>query len=161
VNSFLTLFDLIGQLARRRYQTAEQYFSALGLNHTEARLLTLLRQQNGAAAQDELSSRLTVDRSNAGRALHRLELDSYIRRRKDRADRRANFVELTPKGRKAAGEISKLGRKMALSFFGDLKEDEAAAIVALLSKRSEAESPAQSHSARSRARGPRRSFPRN
>ena len=41
MNSFQTLFDMIGELARRRYQMAEGCFSALGLNHTEARLLAL------------------------------------------------------------------------------------------------------------------------
>ena len=132
--SFLALFDLIGELARRRYQTAERWFSTLGLNHTEARLLTLLRQEDGAAAQDVLSSRLSVDRSNAGRALQRLEQDGYILRRKDDADKRANLVRITPKGRKAVVEIEKLRKRMAQSFFGDLKEDEAEAVVNLLRK---------------------------
>ena len=134
VNSFLTLFDLIGELARRRYQAAERCFSVLGLNHTEARLLALLRQEDGVAAQDALSNRLSVDRSNAGRALQRLEQDGYVLRRKDGADKRANLIRITPKGRKAVVEISKLRKKMAQSFFGDLKEDEAGAIVDLLRK---------------------------
>jgi DNA-binding MarR family transcriptional regulator len=134
VNSFLTLFDLIGELARRRYQTAERCFSALGLNHTEARLLTLLRQEDGVAAQDALSNGLSVDRSNAGRALQRLEQDGYILRRKDDTDKRANLVQIAPKGRKAVVEISRLRKKMAQSFFGDLKKDEAGAIVDLLRK---------------------------
>jgi MarR family transcriptional regulator, transcriptional regulator for hemolysin len=134
VNSFLTLFDLIGELARRRYQAAERCFSALGLNHTEARLLTLLRQEDGVAAQDALSNRLSVDRSNAVRSLQRLEHDGHIRRRKDDADKRANLVQITPKGRKTVVEISRLRKKMAQSFFGDLKEEEARAIVDLLRK---------------------------
>jgi len=133
VNSFLTLFDLIGELARRRRQTAERCFSALGLNHTEARLLTLLRQ-HGVAAQDALSNQLSVDRSNAGRALQRLAQDGYIVRRKDDADKRANLLQITPKGRKCVVEISRLRKKMAQSFFGDLKEDEAGAIVKILGK---------------------------
>jgi len=134
MNSFLTLFDLIGELARRRYQTAERCFSALGLNHTEARLLTLLRQEDGVAAQDALSNKLSVDRSNAVRALQRLEQDGYILRRKDGADKRANLVQITPKGSKAVVEISKLRKKMAQNFFGDLKEDEAGVIVDLLTR---------------------------
>lgn len=133
-SSFLTLFDLIGELARRRYQTAERYYSVLGLNHTEARLLTLLGQADGVAAQDALSSQLSVDRSNAGRALQRLEQDGYILRRKDKADKRANAVQITAKGRKAVVEISKLRKKIAFNFFGDLKESEAGTIVELLRK---------------------------
>ena len=134
VSNFQALFDLIGELARRRYQAAERAFSALGLNHTEARLLTLLHQEGGAAMQDTLSARLLVDRTNAGRALQHLEQDGYILRRKDESDKRANLVRITGKGRKTVAEISKLRKKMAQSFFGDLKADEAATIVTLLSK---------------------------
>lgn len=134
MNSFQTLFDLIGVLARRRYQTADRCFAALGLNHTEARLLTLLRQKDGLATQEALSNLLTVDRSNAGRALKRLELAGHILRRKDDADRRTNFVQITAKGRKTVAEIAKLRKKMAQTFFGDLQQHEAGTIVDLLRK---------------------------
>jgi len=134
MNSLQTLFDLIGVLARRRYQIAEQYFATLGLNHTEARLLTLLSEEGGAAGQDALSNRLFVDRTNSGRALKHLEDEEYVRRRRDAEDKRANLVEITAKGRKAVTEISKLRKKMAQSFFGDLTEDEAGRIVELLGK---------------------------
>ncbi len=134
MNSLQTLFDLIGVLARRRYQTAEQYFATLGLNHTEARLLTLLSEEGGAAGQDALSNRLFVDRTNSGRALKHLEDEEYVRRRRDAEDKRANLVEITAKGRKAVAEISKLRKKMAQSFFGDLTEDEAGRVVELLGK---------------------------
>ena len=134
VNGFLRLFDLIGELARRRYQAAERCFSVLGLNHTEARLLALLGQQDGLAAQDALSNQLSVDRTNAGRALERLERNGYIRRHTDKVDKRAKHVQITPKGRKAVVEISRLRKQMALSFFGGLKEDQARAIADLLTK---------------------------
>jgi MarR family transcriptional regulator, transcriptional regulator for hemolysin len=134
MNGLLALFDLIGELARRRYQTGERYFSVLGLNHTEARLLTLLDREAGAATQDDLSNMLYIDRTNAGRALKRLEEDGYILRRKDHADKRANLVQISAKGRKAVVEISRLRKKMAQNFFGDLPEDEAARIVARLKK---------------------------
>jgi DNA-binding MarR family transcriptional regulator len=134
MDHFLTLFDLIGVLARRRYQTAEQHFSTLGLNHTEARLLTLLHQENGAATQEALSGLLFVDRSNAGRALKALEQAGYVERRKDDADKRTNLVQLTAKGRKAVVKIAELKRQIARSFFGDLTEDEAGEVIVLLRK---------------------------
>jgi MarR family transcriptional regulator, transcriptional regulator for hemolysin len=133
-DSLLALFDLIGELARRRYQAAERHFSALGLNHTEARLLTLLCQAEGRAAQDALSNGLSVDRTNAGRALQRLERDGYILRRTAGADRRAKLVEITPKGRAAVLRISRLRKEIARSFFGGLEQDEATVIVNLLGK---------------------------
>jgi DNA-binding MarR family transcriptional regulator len=134
MDNYLTLFDLIGILARRRYRTAEHYFSALGLNHTEARLLTLLQQQNGAATQEALSSLLFVDRSNAGRALKTLEQTGYVERRKDDADRRANLVALTEKGRTAVTQIATLKEEIARSFFAALTEEEAGEVLAILRK---------------------------
>lgn len=130
----MLLFDVLGVLAQRRYQAAERAFAALGLNHTEARLLTLLREAGGAAAQDALAQALFVDRTNAGRALQRLEQAGYVVRRSDETDRRANRVEITSQGRKAASEIVKLRKKLAQTFFRDLPEDAAGAIVALLRK---------------------------
>ncbi len=134
MDNFLKLFDLIGVLARRRYRTAEQYFSALGLNHTEARLLTLLQQGKGAATQDALSGKLFVDRSNAGRGLKRLEQEGYVVRLENEGNKKTKLVQLTAKGRNAVAEISKLREKMAQSLFASLRQDEAGAIVELLQK---------------------------
>jgi DNA-binding MarR family transcriptional regulator len=134
MNNLQTLFDLIGELSRRRYQAAERYFSRLGLNHTEARLLTLLNAQDGATAQDALSNLLYVDRTNAGRALKSLEHEGYIERRKHDTDKRTNLVQITAKGRAAITEISSLKEEMAQRFFGDLNDDEAGTVIALLSK---------------------------
>ena len=130
----LDLFELIGALARRRYQAAERSYASLGLNHTEARLLKMLDNEGGAATQDALSRRIFVDRSNAGRAFKHLEQAGYIGRRKDDADHRTNLVDITPKGREAAAEINRLSSEMARTFFGDLTEADAAAIVARLRK---------------------------
>jgi len=134
VEGFNELFEIIVVLARRRYQTAERHFTAMGLNHTEARLLTLLGDAGGAAPQDALSGRLIIDRSNAGRGLKRLEQTGYLIRRKDGGDKRANRVEITAKGRAAVREIAMLRDRIARDFFGALREDEARTAVALLRK---------------------------
>jgi DNA-binding MarR family transcriptional regulator len=134
MDNLLTLFDLLGVLARRRYQVAEQYFSTLGLNHAEARLMTLLHNEGGAATQEVLSNLLFVDRSNAGRALKSLEQGGYVVRRQDSADKRTNLVRITAKGRKAVTRISKLKEKIARDIFGRLNENEASEIVDLLTK---------------------------
>ena len=134
MNNFTTLFDLIVVLARRRFQTAERYFSTLGLNHTEARLLTLLHNQNGPATQDALSNLLFVDRSNAGRAFKSLEHEGYIERFQNDTDKRTNLVQITARGRETVTEILKLKEKMVQNFFGDLNEEEAGQIITLLRK---------------------------
>jgi DNA-binding MarR family transcriptional regulator len=126
------LFEIVGVLARRRYQAAERSYSALGLNHTEARLLKLLDAEGEPTTQDALSRQLHVDRSNAGRAFKRLEQAGHVERHKDAADSRTNIVAITPKGRRTATKVARLGDAMATTFFGDLTEDDAAAAAALL-----------------------------
>jgi DNA-binding MarR family transcriptional regulator len=134
MDAFEELFDLVGDLARRRFQAGERGFAKLGLSHTEARLLTLLQQAGGEAAQDILSNSLTVDRSNAVRALQRLAENGFVLRRKDEADRRANLIRITPKGAKVAGKIGMMRKELAQQFFGDLREPEALVVLELLRK---------------------------
>ena len=128
------LFELIGALARRRHQLAERRYLSLGLNHTEARLLRLLANAGGATTQDALSRRLSVDRSNAGRAFKRLEQAGYVARRKDEADSRTNLVDITAAGRDAAAEVERLGGELAQTFFGELTDADVASAAALLRK---------------------------
>ena len=77
---------------------------------------------------------LFIDQSNAGRALQRLERNGYIVRRKDETDKRTNLVQITDKGGEAVREIKKIRKRMAQEFFGDLKKQEASAIVAMFEK---------------------------
>lgn len=134
MNNFQKLFDLIGALARQRFQVAEQKFSGLGLNHTEARLLTLLQKENGVATQETLSNMLFVDRSNAGRGLKRLEQRGLISRRENDDDKRTKMVELTPDGRKTVLELSEMRDVMVQNFFGDLSEEEVGTVIGLLKR---------------------------
>jgi DNA-binding MarR family transcriptional regulator len=132
----LELFELIGVLARQRFQAAERAFAPIGLNHTEARLLTILDFESGEATQDALSNSLSVDRSNAGRALKRLEQRGYIARHKDDTDSTTTHARLTAEGAAAVEEVAKLRREVASDFFSDLTEADAGAIADLLRKAS-------------------------
>lgn len=128
------LFELIGELARRRLAAAERRFAPLGLNHTEARLLKALAAAGGTATQDELSRGLTVDRSNAGRALARLEGAGLTTRRQDEADGRTKLVDITAEGERRAAEVREAGDELARTFFGALSEADAARAIALLQR---------------------------
>lgn len=121
-NPQLELAELIGRVARRWHQLAEKSFAALRLNHTEARLLTLLDQHGGDATQDTLSSQLNVDRSNAGRALSHLEESGMVVRRADEADARTKVVEITDSGRAAVKEIAQIHVEMAETLLGNLSK---------------------------------------
>ncbi len=82
--------------------------------------------------QDELSAALTVDRSNAGRSLKRLETQGYIIRRQDEADKRAKVVLITDKGREKAAQVAEIRTEIVEALFRDLTEEDAATIVRLL-----------------------------
>jgi DNA-binding MarR family transcriptional regulator len=118
---------------------AEKQFAVLGLNHTEARLLTLLDRQGGEVQQDILSSQITLDRSNAGRALQNLERKELVTRTSDLADRRTKAVRITEGGRKLASKIGRMRKDMARTFFGSLDESGAGTILDILSKAGAAE----------------------
>lgn len=134
MDSFLKLFDLIGELARQRYQIAEQNFSVLGLNHTEARLLNLLSQANGEATQDEISNMLFIDRSNAGRGLKRLEQKGFITKKDNISDKRTKVIQITIKGRQIVQKISKAKEKIARSLFKGLNEEDARLVLEIFQK---------------------------
>ena len=130
--SYSELFDLVGTLARRRFRLAESRLSTVGLNHTEARLVSILGHENRTMTQDELSAALTVDRSNAGRSLKKLESHGYIIRRQDEVDKRTNVVLITDKGRELAAEVVELRAEIVGTLFRDLAVEDAATIVRLL-----------------------------
>ncbi|TNE67209.1 MAG: MarR family transcriptional regulator [Alphaproteobacteria bacterium] len=134
LDSFLLLFDQIGALARRRYQLAERHFATLGLNHSEARLLSLLAAAGGTAGQDNLSNQLNIDRTNAGRALKSLEARGLVDRQQDLADKRSKNVRMTENGQKLAREIAAMKVSMVREFMGNLDEPTARQASALISR---------------------------
>lgn len=136
MKSYLELFDVFGAVGQKRFRTAERALSTVGFNHTEARLLMLLGQNDGAT-QDDLSAQLFVDRSNAGRSLKRLETDGYVERKRDSQDRRTNTVFITKKGLAATRKIAKIRDAIAHELFQALSENEAETVLRLLRRVSE------------------------
>lgn len=132
----MELFEVIGVLARHRFQAAERAYAPLGLGHTEARLLGLLAAESEGATQDALSRRLSVDRSNAGRALKRLEQGGHVERRRSPVDSRTNVVAVTASGRRLARQVAALRDGIARELFAGLSDAEAARAAALLRKAS-------------------------
>jgi len=128
----LGLFELIGELSRRRYRLGEGAFAKLGLNHTEARILSLLVGYSEAPTQDALSNRLTVDRSNAGRAMKSLEQRGLVAREKHVTDGRTYVVRLTDEGREVARQIEQMRTGMAQELFPQLSDVQADALIAQL-----------------------------
>jgi MarR family transcriptional regulator for hemolysin len=134
ISPFDRLSDAVGALARRRYQAADKAFATVGLNHTEARLLTLLQQAGGSAPQDHLAAQMFIDRTNAGRALKALERRALVRRRSHETDKRANVVAITTAGRAAVRALGRVRRSIARDLFSGLTVQEADAAATLLEK---------------------------
>lgn len=128
------LFELIGELSRRRYQIGERGFAKLGLNHTEARILSLLVGVPEAPTQDALSNRLTVDRSNAGRAMKALEQRGLIVREKGASDGRTYTVQLTDEGAQIAARIDQMRVEMARMLFPSLSDADADTLIGHLDR---------------------------
>jgi len=119
-DEYLELFELIGVLGRKRYMFAAPYLVSSGFSPTEARLLTLIINHGGPISQDELSSKIHLDRTNVGRGLKKLEQQGYVTRLRDEKDRRANFVTATPNAKKEASKIHKIRIQAADDFLGHL-----------------------------------------
>lgn len=131
---FDLLFEAIGALARRRRLLADKAFGAIGLTHTEARILSLLHEHGGEASQDQIAAKIGVDRTNVGRAFQRLETQGLVARTRDPSDGRAKQVALSKDGARKVTEIQRARSDMAATFFGELTEQEATEAARLLQR---------------------------
>ena len=104
------------------------------MNHTEARILSLVNQHLGKVSQDEIGQRMTIDRSNVGRAVKSLESREFVRRCRSEEDRRAFIIELTESGREQVTKIAEIKSQIVEAFFNDMTEDEASVIYGLIKK---------------------------
>lgn len=128
------LFDLLGQLARRRFTLAEQYFQPLALNHTEARMLQLLAAAPAGLAQDQLSAGFVIDRSNVGRALKQLEQRALLQRQPGERDKRTYHVVLTAAGQQLAARLLQQRELLIAEYFQNMDADEISVVYGLLKK---------------------------
>jgi DNA-binding MarR family transcriptional regulator len=103
------LIDEVGQAARE-YGTANDAVDAaaaerLGINRTDIAVLDILDQEGGKTTAGKLAeaSHLTTGAITA--VVDRLEKKGYVRRARDKEDRRRVLVELTKKSRTATMEL--------------------------------------------------------
>lgn len=103
------LIDEVGQAARQ-YGTANDAVDAaaaerLGINRTDIAVMDILDQEGGQTTAGKLAeaSHLTTGAITA--VVDRLEKKGYVRRARDKEDRRRVLVELTEKARKKTMEL--------------------------------------------------------
>ena len=97
---------LLSHLARLIQMASQAELEPLGLRPRHLVALTVLRENDGVAGQQDLAAELHVDRTNLVGLLNELEGDGLILRRRAEKDRRRHIVELTAAGeeRLAAAE---------------------------------------------------------
>ena len=85
--------------------------TAAGVSLDRAAVVVLLAlADSGAMRPGELAARLEGEAPHVTRQVQRLEKAGYAGRGPDPDDRRAQLIQLTPSGRKAASRIREVGR---------------------------------------------------
>ena len=111
----------------------EKELYPLGLKHPEMRLLIMIYHADGCS-QEELVSRLEVDRSNVGRSLKKLEGMNYIIRTRDENDGRAFRVFLAERGWTVREELSRIRNNLRKTFTRGMSTRELSDLATLLEK---------------------------
>lgn len=104
-----------------------------GLSPSQYFLLRLL-QRRGVHTVSDLANRLGMTAAGATGLVDRLVRTSLVSRRRDEADRRMVWVELTSAGAAALEEARRLRRSILEEYFAPLSRDEADCLVDLYQK---------------------------
>lgn len=122
------LLALLGQDAMRRLREA---LNAHGLKPRQHYLLGLLRDR-GEMSQRELGETMGVDPSVLVTLLNPLEVDGFVSRERDPADRRRHVVTLTATGRRHFDSATCAQREAEDSLFAGLDDDQRRQLGAVL-----------------------------
>lgn len=82
----------------------------------------------------QLAERLSCVKSNITQLVDRLEADGFVARAHDPNDRRSRLAVMTPAGRKACNEGTRVQEETERDLFGALSQDEARQLGSLIQK---------------------------
>lgn len=97
-------------------------------------LLAQLHRAGGALTLGEISRRMMVSNGNITGLAARLEAEGLVERRVCDADRRAQWLRLTPKGRREFARQSAAHEEWIAALFAGLRAEERAALFRLLAR---------------------------
>jgi DNA-binding MarR family transcriptional regulator len=130
-----TLENRITYLLRRVTEaagrTANAHLEPLGVDTRHYTVLAVVAA-GGGSSQRTIADTLRLDRATVVALVDTLESQGLARRVRSRDDRRANAVELTPKGRRALKRADALMDACELSFVAALRDVERAQLRAIL-----------------------------
>jgi len=112
----------------------EAKLSAIGLSGAKLTALRALSEAGESLPLTELAGRLACVKSNITQLVDRLEADGLVAREPDPSDRRTRLAVLTPAGRKAVKEGSRVFEAAEREIFARLTHAEAGMLQALLGK---------------------------
>jgi DNA-binding MarR family transcriptional regulator len=113
------------ELVSRRF--AALYREAYGISRPEWRTFAILGQLERTTAT-EIGRQSTMHKTKVSRAVASLEARGWLTRRVDEADRRIEWLTLTPAGIRVYAELSELARSFQRQLAQDLGPEAAAAL---------------------------------
>jgi MarR family transcriptional regulator for hemolysin len=127
-----------GQLLKRVHQLWHQVINERlrprGVSHSQWRVVLEVSRSGAPLTQSALAAELGVESPTMVRLLDRLEDKGWIERTPCPTDRRARYVELTPRARRLASEIEVVVGEVRRALLRDLQPDELANCISALSR---------------------------
>ena len=127
------LFSLL-HTAGTAQDHVESKLETVGLSIAKLAALSVLHDAGDSMPLGQLAGRLSCVKSNITQLVDRLEADGLVARKPDPRDRRSRLAVLTPAGRKACKEGTRIQQQTERELFGALTRDEAHQLAALMEK---------------------------
>ena len=127
------LFDLL-HAAGAAEGFVEDRLAAVGLSLPKLAALRRLVEAGDSLPLGQLAERLSCVKSNVTQLVDRLEADGFVSRTPDAGDRRSRLAVITPAGRKAFEEGSRIHREAERELFSGLSDTESAALADVIGK---------------------------
>ena len=112
----------------------ETKLAGLGLSLPKLAALRALSDAGESLPLGQLAERLSCVKSNITQLVDRLESDGFVARAHDPNDRRSRLAVMTPAGRKACDEGTRVQEETERELFGGLSPDEARQLGSLIQK---------------------------
>lgn len=124
---------LLKDVSRRYTRRFEERAQALSLTLPQCRALIYLESNEGVS-QKRLAELTELDPMTLVRILDRMEVDGWVQRRFDPADRRAHTLWVTPKARPVLDHVAQLIADTRAEVLQGLSNEERAKLLELLER---------------------------
>jgi DNA-binding MarR family transcriptional regulator len=127
------LFSLL-HAAEVAQSHVESKLAAVELSLPKLAALRALSDAGESMPLGQLAERLSCVKSNITQLVDRLEADGFVARAHDPNDRRSRLAVMTPEGRKACDQGTRIQKETERELFGALSPEEAQQLGSLIQK---------------------------